>query len=253
MASAQQNMSRAAEVQAVIAKVRDPEIDETVAALNFIVGTEIDGDRVTVRLRLPTFWCPANFVFLMGGDIRDAVLALPWVRGFTFDLVDHFAGEEISRGVSERQSFAEVFPRHAEKDLGDLRLTFDKKAFLMRQEALIGVMRRAGFTDVFLTQMSVAELENLGQAKGGELGTLAYDYLAKRRGIGLSDEGSAIITPEGAMIEAQALPAHLRAARKVTMSAQANGEMCRILMSARLSGGPCAAHGRASHSEKGNN
>lgn len=245
-------VSRAAEVQAAIAQVRDPEIDETVAALNFIVGTVIDGDSVTVTLRLPTFWCPANFVFLMGGDIRDAVLGLPWVRHFKFELVDHFAADEISRGISEKQSFAQVFPREASKDFGDLRLTFDKKAFLMRQAALVGYMRRAGFNDQVLTQMSVAELDGLAAAKGGELKVLASDYLAKRRDIGLSDQDRAITTAEGDGIEACGLPQHLRDARKVTMSAQSNGEMCRILMSARLSGAACAAHGHAPHSEKGN-
>lgn len=250
MASGLSTMTREAEVQSAIAAVRDPEIDETVAALNFIVGTEIDGDSVTVTLRLPTFWCPANFVFLMGGDIRDAVLALPWVRSFKFELVDHFAADEISRGISERQSFAQVFPRHAENDLGDLRLAFDKKAFLMRQEALVGFMRRAGFGDEFLIRMSVADLDGFADAKDGELKTLAGDYLAKRRDVGLANDGLAITTVEGEAIDAGALPQHLRHARKVTMSAQSNGEMCRILMAARHSGAACAAHGF--HSEKGN-
>lgn len=252
MASVHPDKMRAAEVQAAIAKVRDPEIDETVAALDFIVGTEIDGDSVTVSLRLPTFWCPANFVFLMGGDIRDAVLALPWVRSFKFELVDHFAADEISRGISQRQSFAQVFPQHAENDLGDLRLAFDKKAFLMRQEALVGLLRRSGFGDDALTQMSVVELEAAAEAKGGELRTLAVDYLAKRRDIGLGDRDLAITTQEGGAIDAGALAMHLRQARKVTMSAQSNGEMCRILMAARHHSGPCAAHARDFISEKGN-
>lgn len=247
-------LSREAEVKAAIAQVRDPEIDETVAALHFIVATQIDGDSVTVTLRLPTFWCPANFVFLMGGDIREAVLALPWVRQFKFDLVDHFAADEISRGVSAGQSFTQVFPRDAARDLGDLRRTFDKKAFLMRQAALVGFMRRDGYSDEFLARLSGADLAAVAQRAGGELATLAQGYLAKRRdiGLGLADDDRAITTAEGGAIEAPGLPAHLRDARKVTMSAQANGEMCRILMSARLSGGPCAAHGHAFQSEKGN-
>ena len=65
--------AREAEVRAAIAQVRDPEIDETVAALNFIVAVRVDGGDVAVTLRLPTFWCPANFVFLLGGDIRHSV------------------------------------------------------------------------------------------------------------------------------------------------------------------------------------
>ncbi|HTN97419.1 MAG TPA: hypothetical protein VL101_10620, partial [Nordella sp.] len=137
---------------------------------------------------------------------------------------------------------------------GDLRSTFDKKAFLMRQAALVGFMRGDGYSDEFLARLSGADLAAVAQRAGGELATLARGYLAKRRdiGLGLAGDDRAITTAEGGAIEAPGLPAHLRDAGKVTMSAQANGEMCRILMSARGSGGPCAAHGQVFQSEKGN-
>lgn len=222
--------AREAEVRAAIAEVRDPEIDETVAALHFIVAVDVEGDSVAVTLRLPTFWCPANFVFLMGGDIRAAVLALPWVRRFRFELVDHFAADEISRGVSEGRSFPQVFPRQATADLGDLRRSFDKKAFLMRQAALIDFLRREGFTDDFLSSVSVAVIRELTVAR-----ELVTDYLEKRQAIGLdcAEASRAITTAEGEAIETHSLAAHLRNTRKVTTSAQSNGEMCRILMAAR--------------------
>lgn len=234
-------LSREAEVRSAIEQVRDPEIDETVAALHFIVDTRIEGDEVTVSLRLPTFWCPANFVFLMGGDIRAAVLALPWVRQFRFDLVDHFAAKEINRGISEGLSFPQVFPRLAATDLGDLRRAFDKKAFLMRQLSLIDTLRRDGRTDSFLVETSIAGLRAVA-TKGGDLEKLVTDYLEKRRAIDLdcADEDRAITTAEGVTIEARSLAAHLRDARKVTTSAQSNGEMCRILMASRQSGVACA-------------
>ena len=228
--------AREAEVRAAIAQVRDPEIDETVAALNFIVAVRVDGGDVAVTLRLPTFWCPANFVFLMGGDIRHAVLALSWVRRFRFELVDHFAADEISRGVTEGRSFAQAFPREAATDLGDLRRSFDRKAFLMRQAALIEALRREGFTDDFLSTVSVAVIRELAVAR-----ELVTDYLDKRHAIGLdcAETSRAITTAEGEAIEAHSFAAHLRDARKVTMSAPSNGEMCRILMVSRE-----ARHGR---------
>ena len=125
-------------MRAAIAGVRDPEIDESVAALDFIVGVEVADDVASVSLRLPTFWCPANFVYLMAGEMRRAVLALPWVRGFELRLVDHFAADEINRAMSEGLGFAEAFPAHAEDDLDALRRTFDGKAFLMRQGVVVG-------------------------------------------------------------------------------------------------------------------
>jgi metal-sulfur cluster biosynthetic enzyme len=235
--------AREAEVRATIAEVRDPEIDETVAALNFIVAVDIDGDSVVVTLRLPTFWCPANFVFLMGGDIRAAVLALPWVRQFSFTLIDHFAADEISRGISEGRSFRQVFPREAVADLDDLRRSFDKKAFLMRQAALVDLMRGDGFTDDFLSMVSVAALEEL-TVRSKDLRQRVTDYLEKRRAIGLgcAGEDCAMTTAEGETIEAGSFAAHLRNSRKVTTSAQANGEMCRILMASRAATAACAGH-----------
>lgn len=226
--------AREAEVRAAIAQVRDPEIDETVAALNFIVAVDVEDDKVAVTLRLPTFWCPANFVFLMGGDIRTAVLALPWVRQFSFTLVDHFAAGEISRGVSEGRSFRQVFPREARADLGDLRRSFDKKAFLMRQAALVELLRRDGVGDEFLATASVAALEALA-VRCGDIRQRVTDYLEKRRAIGLgcAEEDRAMTTAEGEAIAASSFTAYLRDARKVTTSAQSNGEMCRILMASR--------------------
>ena len=112
-ASAAALSAREMEVRAAIAGVRDPEIDESVAALNFIVGVEVADDVARVSLRLPTFWCPANFVYLMAGEMRRAVLALPWVRGFELRLVDHFAADEINRAMSEGLGFAEAFPAQA--------------------------------------------------------------------------------------------------------------------------------------------
>lgn len=226
--------AREAEVRAAVAEVRDPEIDETLAALHFIVAVDVAGDSVAVTLRLPTFWCPANFVFLMGGDIRTAVLALPWVRQFRFDLVDHFAADEISRGISEGRSFAQVFPREAVADLGDLRRSFDRKAFLMRQATLIDLMRREGFADDFLLSVNVAALKEL-TVLDTDARERVTDYLEKRHAIGLdcADGSRAITTAEGEAIEARSFAVHLRDARKVTMSAQSNGEMCRILMASR--------------------
>ena len=36
---------------------------------------------VSIGFRLPTYWCAANFAFLMADDMRREVAALPWVTG----------------------------------------------------------------------------------------------------------------------------------------------------------------------------
>ena len=49
--------------------VRDPELDEPITDLDFVASCTVSGDGVaTVLLRLPTFFCAANFSFLMVAD-----------------------------------------------------------------------------------------------------------------------------------------------------------------------------------------
>ena len=57
----------------------DPELDEPVTELGFVERVAVDGDTVEVDFRLPTYWCAANFAFLMVDDIRIAVEGAPWV------------------------------------------------------------------------------------------------------------------------------------------------------------------------------
>jgi metal-sulfur cluster biosynthetic enzyme len=69
------------EVWAVLERVTDPEIDESVTKLEFVTRVEIEaGSRVRIEFRLPTYWCAPNFAFLMASDMRDAVEELPWVE-----------------------------------------------------------------------------------------------------------------------------------------------------------------------------
>ena len=66
--------TREAEVLARLAAVTDPELDEPVTALGFVERVAVAADgTVTVDFRLPTFWCAANFAYMMAEDMRDAV------------------------------------------------------------------------------------------------------------------------------------------------------------------------------------
>ena len=70
----------AEQVNACLATVMDPELDESVTELGFITEVELSGEgEVRIGFRLPTYWCAANFAFLMADDMRCAVEALPWV------------------------------------------------------------------------------------------------------------------------------------------------------------------------------
>ena len=96
-------------VEEALAAVLDPELDESLLDLGFIHAVEVNCDRARIVLRLPTYWCSANFAYIMGEDIKVAVGAVPWVAGVDVQLVDHFAMDEINGGLSEGRSFEEVF------------------------------------------------------------------------------------------------------------------------------------------------
>ena len=89
------NEERLAEVRAALDAVTDPELDQSVVDLGFITEMEVDGDRVAVAFRLPTYWCSAGFAWIMAEDMRAALTRLPWVASAEVRLVDHFAAGRI--------------------------------------------------------------------------------------------------------------------------------------------------------------
>lgn len=235
--------ARKAEVYDAVAHVRDPEIDETVAALQFVVGVQVEGGTVTLSIRLPTFWCPANFVYLMSEDMREAVLALPWVEAFRFRLLDHFAEKEISRGITSRRRFESVFPEETSGGgesgggLSDLRRDFAGKSLMMRQKPLIMALRAEGYDDDAILALRVDDLD----AGAGRIAALWAGCREQRAIAGLSAALSdpALCDAEGHAVED--IAAHLRAIRKISTNAAANGEMCRMLVAARREMSGCSA------------
>src|ERR1700685_3636388 len=97
---------RAAEVWAQLDSVTDPELDESVTELGFITHVDVDANgHVQIGFRLPTYWCAANFAFLMADDMRRAVTGLPWVTKVTVGLGEHMYADQINRGVGRGGDF----------------------------------------------------------------------------------------------------------------------------------------------------
>ena len=135
------------EVYGQLGKVYDPELDQPLTELGFIGGVSIDGNTVAVHFRLPTFWCAANFAFMMAADIRERVSELPWVERVDVQLQDHFFDQEINDGVNCGKTFVETFPLLATDNLGELRETFRVKALLTRQERLLRSLLALGWLE----------------------------------------------------------------------------------------------------------
>ena len=227
---------RTAQVWAQLASVIDPELDESVTELGFVTRVEVGADaRVQIDFRLPTYWCAANFAFLMADDMRVAVVALPWVRKVTVGLGEHMYADEINRGVAAGQSFQATFGGEASGELEEIRRTFLLKAFQRRQEALLTYLLGHGHQPTALLRLTVTDLAALWCDSTGR--RLIERYL-ERRPVVVSDAGGlAFVDIEGRSLDAAQMHAYLRALRRVGVNAEFNSALCRGLLATRYGGG----------------
>jgi len=223
----------AAQVNACLATVMDPELDESVTELGFVTEVELrEGGEVHIGFRLPTYWCAANFAFLMADDMRRAVQALSWVTRVQVRLHDHMYAEAINDGVGRGEGFQASFGSAAEGDLDALRRTFALKAFQRRQAALLQHLIDAGHAPDALAALDIASLWCLPLDAEGE--RLVERYVERRAIAGGGER--AFVDTEGRAIDAEALPGHLRDVRRVGINAEFNGALCRGLLAARYGG-----------------
>lgn len=224
---------RAAQVQACLATVMDPELDESVTELGFVTTLELRGDgetsEVHIGFRLPTYWCAANFAFLMADDMRQAVQALPWVTRVQVQLHDHMYAEAINDGVSEGAGFQAAFGAAAEGGLEALRQTFLVKAFQRRQEALLEHLIGAGHTPETLLALNIEALQALSV---DDEGTRLVDRYLERRGV-VGNGRLAFVDAAERPIMVERLGAHRRELRSVGVNAEFNGALCRGLLAVR--------------------
>ena len=230
MAAVRVNPDYAMQVQACLATVMDPELDESVTELGFITEVELPGDgEVRIGFRLPTYWCAANFAFLMADDMRRAVQALPWVTQVKVQLYDHMYAEAINQGVTDGNGFQAAFGVAAEGGLEALRRTFELKAFQRRQEALLEHLISAKHMPEALVALDVESLQALALDADGE--KLVERYLERRSLV----DGAllAFVDTKGQPIAAATMSAHLRDLRSVGVNAEFNGALCRGLLAVR--------------------
>jgi metal-sulfur cluster biosynthetic enzyme len=208
--------------------VYDPELDEPITRLRFVSSCEVTraGD-VELVLRLPTPQCAPNFAFLMAADAREAVRALPGVRGVSVVLEDHYTGEEINAALGRGEGFAGAFPGEtADDELGSLRLLFLRKELVARQGRVCEGLLAAGVSRDEVAAMTVGELP---------VGPEVVRCLELRARLGIDCGGGApgFVSADGAPVDAAGLDRWLRVARLVSTSLEANGGLCRSLLQFR--------------------
>jgi len=220
-------MTRRTEVLDALSGVRDPELDEPVTQLGFVSELDIEGDAVSVQLRLPTYFCAPNFAYLMVVDARAAVLSVPGVKHARVVLDDHYASGEITGGVNEEKGFDGAFPDETESpDLEELRSIFHRKSFVARQEKLCRTLLAQGHSPADLAEL------RLGEVPSSET---TEKYLQRRAELGLdvSPVAPLLVDPDGNRVPKDAVVQHLRVARTVGVSIEGNAELCRGLLATR--------------------
>lgn len=234
--------------------VLDPELDAPILDLGFVRSLRLRSGHASVALRLPTSWCAVNFAYLMAEDVRHALLTVEGVRQVTVRLGDHCAAAEIEAAVNDGQAFAKAFPGEGAGSLAALRLTFQRKGFLGRQERLLRELRDAGFSPAAtcalrLGDVSVQDGKIVIRQPGyapiaGGSAEILQRYLERRAELGLDCRLAAplIVDLEGEMLTMQQLLAHYETARTVRVAMEANGSFCRALISLhrRDAAGPSA-------------
>ena len=220
------------EVHQQLAEVYDPELDQPLTELGFIGGVDIAGEKVTVRFRLPTYWCAANFAYMMASDIRERVSELPWVQRVDVLLQDHFHDEEINEGIKHGKTFLTAFP-DATDSLDDLRETFRVKAFQARQERVLRWLIRKGIQEEAILRMRVGELEQL--LKKRQVTKLVKRYLNIRQERGLPGDigAEAFSHHDGTPIDPGGLQLLLNKASSTRLSMEFNTAFCSGLLKTR--------------------
>jgi metal-sulfur cluster biosynthetic enzyme len=229
-----------AAIHRALEEVRDPELDEPITGLGFVASCRVGPDRaVSVRLRVPTYFCPPNFVFMMVADARDAVARIAGVTSVDVGVDDHFAADEINAGVAQQRTFAGTFGDLAESELDGLRTDFLCKAVLAATDRVCEPLLANGQGAAQLAALTLADPP--------------YDAnrqrLLDRRGqLGLPVDDAAPLLIDPATrtgVADEDVTIYLRVARVTRMSMEANGELCRGLLHSRYGGTPVTIGGRA--------
>ncbi|MBM3482267.1 MAG: iron-sulfur cluster assembly protein [Alphaproteobacteria bacterium] len=235
--------ARRAEVYARLATVTDPELDEPLTELGFVEDVTLGSDRtVAIGFRLPTYWCAANFAFLMADDMRRAVSTLPWVKSVRPELRDHMYADEVNRGVTQGLDFGAAFGDLAsDEPLDALRAKFWRKSFERRQEVVLAALLAQSIEPARIVTLTIGGLESM-QLSSPDWARAKARYVARRHE--LSDGGAyqaaAFVDADGRPLATNELAARMTALRGVRLNMEFNSALCRGLLAARYQEGPPA-------------
>jgi metal-sulfur cluster biosynthetic enzyme len=222
-----------AAIVARLATVLDPELDQSIVELGFVQELRVHAKHAQVTLQLPTSWCAMNFAFLMAEDMRKVLLAADGIEHVTVRLGDHCAADEIEAAVNRGEPFSDAFSGEGASSLADLRATFLRKGFLVRQQRLLQQLRDTRSPEA-IGRLCVQDGLHVATAD------VVNRYLERRIEVGLDCSPSAplIVDQNGAVIAADRLEAYYQQIRTVRVALEANGAFCRAVLARRTASRP---------------
>jgi len=216
--------------------VIDPELDEPITDLGFVHSLVTTGRDVAVHLRLPTSFCAPNFAYLMASDAKDVLMALDWTRSVVVELDDHHDSDIINAGLAADAGYRGTFGHEADNDLGDLRLTFQRKAHTAAMERCLTQLLRS---DRALPEASLGEVR-LHDLPDNET-TRALLRRRSTLGLSLGPDALVMVDHHGHGYPPDDVPMTLRRARSTRISIDGNAHFCRGLLRTRYPAEPSAA------------
>jgi metal-sulfur cluster biosynthetic enzyme len=242
-------MVKLEDVLEALNRVVDPEIDLPITKLGFVENIEITEDgSVKIHMRLPTYWCAPNFAYLMMKGVKDEVSRVRGVKSVTVLLKDHFAATELNEGLLHGKSFEECLPNDLiTGSLDELKRTFDEKAYLARQVALLSKLLASGLTleEVTKLKMCDVELDKSGTditVRSGEkriqipkAGHIFRSYLNKMQelGIAISEQSPLFLDSKGKPMDLEEIRNVIELSRIRRLNFKSNAILCTALLSSR--------------------
>lgn len=215
------------DVRRALDRVHDPELDQSLIALDFVADVRIAGAAVEVDLRLPTYFCAPNFAWTMAADAHEQVRALDGVEQVHVTLLDHMAGQEISEAVAAGKSFDEAFPGLVDGgDLAQLREQFQRKAFVVRQERIAGQLRALGHTPEQIAAMRYADLPEVPDSA-------RYRELRETLGLPTDPDAGLLLHPDGREAHVDEAARLLIESRLTRVSVEGNADFCQGMLATR--------------------
>jgi len=222
-------------------RVTDPELDESIVALDYVDDITVEGQQVTVAFTLPTAWCSPAFAWMMATDAREEVETLPEVDRATIRLQEHIHDTEITEGVNQGQSFEDVFP-DADGGVAAVRATLDEKARLARQYDAFEALLDAGLDPADIVRLERSDVQ-LGETPAVYIQDIGItvprdpleDYLEKAAETDvISDDRPVLFRgPEGVPIDPDTFETVHRRCRLATVNMGGQGSLCDALNDAR--------------------